>query len=76
MYNGSPYAIGPLSVCPVYVTVYYSYTVGWIKMRLGMQLGIGPGHIVLDEGPSSPSPKGAQPPIFGRYLLWLNGWMD
>jgi len=28
-------------------------------------------------GPSSPSPKnGAQPPIFGPYLLWPNGWMD
>jgi len=26
--------------------------------------------------PSSPSPKGAQPPIFGPCLLWLNGWMD
>jgi len=26
-------------------------------------------------GPSSPSSKGAQPPIFGPYLLWPNGWM-
>jgi len=26
-------------------------------------------------GPSSPSPKGAQPPIFGPYLLWPNGCM-
>jgi len=26
-------------------------------------------------GSSSPSPKGAQPPIFGPYLLWTNGWM-
>jgi len=26
--------------------------------------------------PSSPSPKGAQPPIFVPYLLRLNGWMD
>jgi len=26
--------------------------------------------------PSSTSPKGAQPPIFGPYLLWPNGWMD
>jgi len=25
-------------------------------------------------GPTSP--KGAQPPIFGPYLLWPNGWMD
>jgi len=27
-------------------------------------------------GPRSPFPKGAQPPIFGPYLLWLNGSMD
>jgi len=27
-------------------------------------------------GPSSPSPKGLSPPIFGPYLLWPNGWMD
>ena len=27
-------------------------------------------------GPSSPFPKGAQPPIFVPYLLWPNGWMD
>jgi len=26
-------------------------------------------------GPSSPSPKGADPPIFGRCPLWHNGWM-
>jgi len=27
-------------------------------------------------GPSSPSPKGTQPPIFGLCLLWPNAWMD
>jgi len=28
-------------------------------------------------GPSFPSPeRGQSPPIFGPYLLWLNGWMD
>jgi len=30
---------------------------------------------VLDET-QLPSPKGAQPPIFGPYPLWPNGWMD
>jgi len=28
------------------------------------------------RGPSSPSHKGAKPPIFGPYLLRPNGWMD
>ena len=27
-------------------------------------------------GPSSPSPKGHSPQIFGPCLLWPNGWMD
>jgi len=49
--------------------------VGRIKMKLGMQVGLGPGHIVLDEDPAPP-PKGTQPPIFRPYLLWPNGWMD
>jgi len=26
-------------------------------------------------GPSTPSPKGHSPPIFGPCLLWPNGWM-
>jgi len=38
-------------------------------MKLGMQVGLGPGHIVLDGDPAPPPPKGAQPPIFGPYLL-------
>jgi len=28
------------------------------------------------RGPSSPSPKGAQPPIFGPCVFWQYGWMD
>ena len=27
-------------------------------------------------GPSSPSSKGAHPPLFDPCLLWPNGWMD
>jgi len=45
-----------LSVCPglscLSVTlVYCGQTVGWIKMKLGMQVGLGPGHTVLDGDP-------------------------
>jgi len=41
-------------------------TVGWSKMPLGMEVGLGPGHIVLDGDPAPPPPKGAQllPPNF------------
>jgi len=51
-------------------------TVGWIKTKLVMQVGLGPGHIVLDGDPP-PSPKGHSPhTIFGPYLLRQNGCMD
>ena len=64
-----------LSVLSV-TLVYCGQTVGWIKMKLGMQVGLGPGHIVLDGDPAPPPPKGGGPPIFGAYLLWPNGRMD
>ena len=43
-------------------------------MPLGMEVTLGPGDIVLD-GVAGPL-KGAQPPVFGPWLLWPNGWMD
>ena len=45
-------------------------------MKLGVQVGLGPGHIVLDGDPPPPSPKGHSPPMFGLYLLRPNGCMD
>ena len=65
--------------CPVslYVTsVYCGQTIGRIEMKLGTQIGLGPGHIVLDSKPAPPAPKGHSPPIFGQYLLRPNGYMD
>ena len=49
--------------------VYCGQTVGRIKMELGMQVGLGPGHMVLDGDPQSPQ-------IFAPFLLWPNGCMD
>ena len=40
-----------LSVCPVCLSatlVYCDQTAGWIKIKLGMQVGLGPGHTVSD----------------------------
>ena len=54
-----------LSVCPTCLSVtlvYCGQTVGCIKIKLGMEVGLGPGHIVLDGDPAAP--KGAQPPNF------------
>ena len=56
--------------------LYCGETAACIKMSLGMELSLGPGDFVLDGDPAPPSPKGAQPPIFGPYLLRLNGCMD
>jgi len=64
-----------LSVLSV-TLVHCSQTVGRIKLKLGMQVDLGPGHIVLDGDPAPPPQKGAEPPIFCPYLLWPNGSMD
>ena len=60
---GSPYAVGPLS-CLSVTLVYCGQTVGWIKMPLGTQVGLGPGHIVLDGDPAPPRIGAEHPPLF------------
>ena len=48
-----------------------SQMAAWIKMSLGMELGLSPGD------PATPPQKLAgAPQIFGQCLLWPNGWMD
>jgi len=41
--------------CLSVTLVYYGQTVGWIRMKLGMEVGLGPDHIVLDADPAAPS---------------------
>ena len=48
---------------------------GWIKIPLGTEVGLGPGDFVSDRDPALLPKKGAEPPIFGPCLLWLNGCM-
>ena len=56
---------------------YCCRTAGWIKMALGTQVGLGPGHIVQDgDPPPLPPKRGQSPLIFSPFLLWPNGWMD
>jgi len=59
----------------VFVTLmYYGQTAGWINMKIGMEVGFGSGHIVLDWDPAPPPQRGTAPPqFFGQYLLWPNG---
>jgi len=70
------YRIVVYPVCLSATLVYCSQMVGWIKMKLGMEVGLYSGHIVLDGDSAPHSKKGTQPPIFGPCLLWPNGWMD
>jgi len=60
-----------LSLCLSVTFVHCSQTVEWIRMPLGMEIGLGPGHIVLDGDPAPAETGTAVPP-----LLWPNGWMD
>ena len=73
--------------CPVLsvTSVYCGQTVGRIKMKLGMQVGLDHGHIVLDGTQLTP-PQRTQPPNFQpmsvaakrldelkRHLVWSIG---
>jgi len=45
-------------------------------MPLGMEVGLGLGHVVLDGDPATPQKNGAQQSphtLFGPCLLWPNG---
>ena len=45
-------------------------------MPLDMEVGPGPGHIVLDGDPAQPKKEPQPPSNFGPSLLWPNGSMD
>jgi len=50
-----------LSVCLSITLVYCDQTVGWIKIKLGMQVGLGSGHTVLDGDPAAAPQRGIAP---------------
>jgi len=64
-----------LSVCPVCLScsvcdvgVWWP-KVGWIQVKLGMQVGLGPGHILLD-GTQVSSTKGHSSPQFAAHICF------
>jgi len=64
--------------CPVLsvTLVYCGQTVGGIKMKLGMQAGVGLGHTVLDGDPVPPPLKGHSPQFsahicYGQRAGWI-----
>ena len=69
--NGSPYAVRPLSVCNV-----GALWPNMIKMKLGMQVGLGPGHTVLDGDPAPLHQRGTAPQFSahiccGQVAAWI-----
>jgi len=58
--------------CPVCLSVtlvYCGQTVGWIKMKLGVEVGLDPGHIVLDGDPAPPPQKVYGPNSRPMYVV-------
>jgi len=58
----SPPQKGGGALFPIFGHVYCGQRAGWITMALGTEVGLGPGHIVL-EGDRAPSPKRATPRV-------------
>jgi len=63
-------------VCLSVMLVYCGQTVGGIEMKLGVQVGLGLGHIVLDGDPAPPPPKGHSPQFLahiccGQMAAWI-----
>jgi len=50
---------------------------GWIKMPLGMKVGLGPGDVVLDGDPAPLPKNGAVPPQFSPHVCCgqTAGWI-
>ena len=62
--------------CLFVTLVYCGQTVGWIKIKLGFQVGLRPGHIVLAGDPANPPSKGGGAPNFrpmcrGQTVGWI-----
>jgi len=48
--------------------MYCGQTVGWIKMKLGVQVGLGHGYIVLNGDPAPPPQRGTVPTQFSAHI--------
>jgi len=48
---------------------------GWIKMPLGMKVGLGPGDFVLDDDPAPPPQKSPPKFLANVYCGQMAGWI-
>ena len=54
---------------PIFGRVCCGQTAGWIKMQLGTEVGLGPGHTVLDGDPAPPTTPNFRPiPVVVKRL--------
>ena len=58
---------------PQFSAVCCGQTAGWIKISLGTEVGLGPGHIVLDGDP--PRPNGHSPNFRSMCCGQRAGWI-
>jgi len=63
----SDHCLSCLSVTLVFL-LYCGQTVEWIKLKLGMQVGIALGHIGLDGDPAPPPQRGTAPTQFSGHI--------
>jgi len=49
--------------------VYCGQMVGWIKMKLDVEVGLSPGHIVLDGDPAPPPQRGTAPNFRPMFVV-------
>jgi len=65
--------------CPVCLSatlVYYGQTAKSIKIKLGIEVGLGPGHIVLDGDPAPPPQRGTAPQFSAHVCCGQTfGWI-
>jgi len=54
--------------------VYCGQMAGWIKMPLRMEVGLGPGHVVLDGDPAPPPPTSMERDTAAPHCLGF--WMQ
>jgi len=54
--------------------VYCGQTAVWVKMKLGMVVGLSPAHTLLDGDPAPPPPKGHTPSF--RPMSIVTKWLD
>jgi len=74
--DGDPAPLPKKGRSPHFSAHFYCRMALCIRIPLGTEIGLSPGDIVLDRDQAPTPLKRHNPPIFGQYPLWPNGWME